>query len=111
MAAHDPGLAAFLRVVANPRSTLAAASSFYPYRTAVLANAPYLYWRLAETAGTAADDTSGNARSGTHTNTPVFAQSGPISAEPKDTALGTGTNGYVTSTASTTGPSTFTVEA
>ena len=39
------------------------------YSSAVLADSPWLYWRLGETTGTTAADTSGNSRTGTYTGT------------------------------------------
>ena len=37
-----------------------------PYDTEVLADSPYLYWKLNDTSGTTAADTSGNSRTGTY---------------------------------------------
>lgn len=37
-----------------------------PYKAAVLADSPVIYWRLDETSGTVAADTSGNGNAGTY---------------------------------------------
>jgi signal peptidase I len=107
-----PADAAFVPSTSNPTASLAAATTFHAYQKAVLADSPYLYWRLQETTGTTVADKSGNARSGTITNTAVLGAATPISGDPADTAFGTGTNAYLTTTASTAAtPSTFSVEA
>jgi signal peptidase I len=107
-----PADGAFLRSTSNPAASLGAASTFHAYQKAVLADTPYLYWRLQESAGTAVADTSGNARSGTITNAPALGAGSPISGDPADTACGTGTTAYLTATGRTTAtPATFSVEA
>lgn len=42
------------------------------YTTEVLADAPLLYWRLGESGGTVAVDSSGNGRNGTYVGTTIF---------------------------------------
>ncbi len=42
------------------------------YTDAVLVDSPLGYWRLAETTGTVATDTSGNSRNGTYVATPTL---------------------------------------
>ena len=37
-----------------------------PYSTEVIADTPAIYWRLGETSGTVAADSSGNNRNGTN---------------------------------------------
>lgn len=70
------------------------------YQTAVLADNPYLYYRLGESSGTSATDTSGNSRTGTYTNSPTLGQ--PGAAILGDTAVGfDGTNDYVATTNAT----------
>lgn len=49
-----------------------------PYPGAVLADTPYLYWRLSETSGTIAADVSGNGRNGTYSGSPTLSASGLI---------------------------------
>jgi hypothetical protein len=95
----------------NSGDAFRAATDFEPFETAVLADSPYLLWRLQEKTGTTAADSSGNNRGGTFSNTPTLGQSSPITAEPTDVAFGTGTNGYVTASSTSTNTATFTVEA
>lgn len=103
--------AAFARVTSNTTNQLTAAPTFYPYRDSILADSPALYWRLAESVGPTAVDASGNGAAGAYSNSPAFGQAGPLVSESRDRALSTGTNGYVTSTASSIGPAIFSVEA
>jgi hypothetical protein len=105
-----PAEAVFTRVKANTTSGMNAASTFYPYRQAVLADSPYLFWRLNETTGTTAADTSVNARPGTISGTPVFSQTDATN-DNKETALGLGTGTRITQNASQITPATFSVEA
>lgn len=46
------------------------------YATAVLANNPYAYYRLGESSGTAAVDSSGNNRNGSYVNSPTLSVAG-----------------------------------
>jgi hypothetical protein len=57
-----------------------------PYEDAVLANNPYAYYRLDETSGTVAADSSGNSRNGAFVNAPTLGQSGPLT-QPGNTAV------------------------
>jgi hypothetical protein len=86
-AAGAAGMAGFMRgplaktVVANDQ-----------YSSVVLAKAPVGYWRLGETWGPTAADTSGNGYDGTFFGNPTFGQPGAIVNDP-DTAIGcNGTN-------------------
>lgn len=107
----DPAAAAFTRSAANAGSSLSAASNFYPYKTAVTADSPYLFWRLDETSGTAVADTSGNSRPGTVTGTGyTWNQAGALVSETRDTSLATTTAG-ITANTSVTGSAAFSVEA
>lgn len=76
-------------------TTLAAATTFSvgltasaaptTYEDAVLANNPYVFYRLNETSGTTADDTSANNRDGTYVGDPTLGVAGFGSAS--DTAV------------------------
>jgi len=46
------------------------------YKAAVLASGPVAYWRLDETSGTSAADTSGNSNGGTYVGTPTLEVDG-----------------------------------
>jgi hypothetical protein len=59
-------------------------------------NSPVAYWRLSETSGTSAIDSSGNGRTGTYTGGYTLGQTGPWTGGP-DTAINlNGSTGYVT---------------
>jgi hypothetical protein len=94
----------------DPGNSLVAAASFYPYRDAVMADAPVLYWRLAETTGTTAADASGNGRSGTYYNTYTRGVASPLESETRDTATQFVT-GLVTANAATSATPAFSIEA
>jgi signal peptidase I len=111
VAVGGPAEAAFIRNTTNAGDSFKAATDFEPFETAVLADSPYLSWRLQEKSGTTAADSSGHGRSGTISNTPSLGQTSPITSEPIDVAFGTGTNGYVTTSATSTNSTTFSVEA
>lgn len=78
----------------------AAHAATIAYQSAVLADSPYLYYRLGEDSGTTAVDTSGNNRTGAYTNGPTLGQSG--AATVGDTAVTfDGVNDYVATSNST----------
>ena len=105
-----PAEAAFRKSVGS-NTSFAAASTFYPYRTAVLADSPSFYWRLAETSGTAITDAGTGNRPGTLlAQTYSQAQAGALPSEPRDTSLSVNI-ASVTANASVTGPAVFSVEA
>jgi hypothetical protein len=82
-----------------------------PYAAAVLADAPTFYWRLDETAGSTALDSSGNGATATEVGAPT---QGAASTLASDSDLATGFNGatqYAYSNASYSDPGTFTIEA
>lgn len=51
------------------------------YEDRMLTDQPVGYWRLDETSGTTAADSSGNGRTGTYVNTPTLAAVGPVVLE------------------------------
>jgi RHS repeat-associated protein len=72
------------------------------------------YWRLDETAGASAADSSGNAKTGTFYNAPALGGSGALQNAPANKAPALdGTNDYMSVPAATMGTisSSFTVEA
>jgi signal peptidase I len=106
-----PADAAFKKLAPNPTSAMNAAVNFYPYRTAVLADSPYLYWRLNETTGTAIDDAGTGNKDGTLlAQTYVQGQTGALASETRDKSLGL-TMGTINANASVVGPATYSVEA
>ena len=78
------------------------------YTTEVLADSPYLYWKLDETSGTTATDSSGNSRSGTYTNSPTLNQTALIN-EGKSVDFD-GTNDYCKYTLPSNFTGSFTME-
>jgi len=64
------------------------------YRTAVLASAPLGYWRLGDASGTAAKDTSGNARTGTATSV-TWGTGSALATDNNTAATFNGTSSYV----------------
>lgn len=65
------------------------------YADEVLADSPVGYWRLGESSGTAAADSSGNGLDGTYTGGVVLAEAGAPSSETDTAARFDGSTGYV----------------
>lgn len=55
------------------RAVMAKPSVALSYLDTVLADSPYLLWKMDETSGTAAADSSGNSRPGTYNGTPALS--------------------------------------
>ena len=108
-----PAQAAYARTSVNGTNSWKAAVDFRPYRTAVMADSPYLFWRLDETSGTVVDDETTANRDGTlygAANAYAWAQAGALRSEGLETSLGM-TSAVITSNASQAGPARFSVEA
>jgi hypothetical protein len=75
-----PGLMWTQSVLADDNDRLA-------YKRAVLASAPTAYWRLGESRGPVADDTTGNGNGGRYIGRLTFGQKGAIAVDP-DSAIG-----------------------
>lgn len=56
------------------------------YRETILNNIPVGYWRLNESSGTSAADSSGNSYTGTYQNTPSLSQTGALAGD-SDTSV------------------------
>ncbi len=84
-----------------------------PYMQAVLADKPLAYWRLGESGGTTACDSSGNGQTGTYVGTGniTFGQPGAIAGDPATSVVFNG--GYMSAGArfAFQGTSPFTLEA
>lgn len=80
------------------------------YASVVLADSPHTYWRLGETSGTVAADSSGNARDGTYFNSPTLGVTGLLVHDSNLAAQFDGVNDRV-ERADTTNLTNFTVEA
>ncbi|MET0839732.1 MAG: signal peptidase I, partial [Marmoricola sp.] len=111
-AAAGPADAAFRLAVGNPVSTLRSATHFYDYKTEVVGDTPYFYWRLDETTGTAiADSSGGTSRPGSLlAQTYAMNQTGALTSESLNRAIGF-TVASVTTNSSYAGLGTFSVEA
>src|SRR3954452_10231078 len=110
-AATGPADAAFKLSVANPLSQLSAAGNFYPYKTAVTVDAPYLYWRLDETSGTAIDDSGTGNHDGTLIGpTYTLGQAGALAAQTRSTSMGV-TSARINSNSLLASQTPFSVEA
>lgn len=70
------------------------------YKNAVLADTPKGYWRLGETSGTSAADTSGANNNGTYTGSPTLGVGGVIAGDTNTAATFVGTTQYVAATPS-----------
>lgn len=110
LAVGGPAQAAYARTTVNGTNSWNAAADFRPYRSAVLADTPSLYWRLNETTGTTAADTGASARPGTYAGPYSRAQPGALVSESTDTAVSL-TQAVITANTTAAGPTTFSVEA
>ncbi|WP_062005517.1 MULTISPECIES: LamG-like jellyroll fold domain-containing protein [Arthrobacter] len=81
-----------------------------PYGAAVYNSAPSLYWRLDESSGSLAQDSSASLSPGTYSGTTTLGVPGAI-AGTSDTAVGlNGTTGLITSNTTYSSPSTYSLE-
>lgn len=64
------------------------------YETVVKADSPVGYWRLGETSGTAARDSSGNGYGLLYTNSPTLGATGALSSDGDKAASFDGSNDY-----------------
>jgi len=95
------GIAATAAALSCSVSARAASTA---YASAVMADSPYLYYRLGETTGTAAADASGNGRNGTYVNVPSANLGKAGSKASGDTAATfNGSNAYLASPAAASG--------
>jgi hypothetical protein len=83
------GLAAF--GVTTPLATAAASN----YETAVLAKKPVAYWRLGESEGRDARDSSGNGHKGVYQGSPVLGERGAIRGDANTAIKLDGKRSYV----------------
>jgi len=82
-----------------------------PYTSAVLADLPTFYYRLDETAGTTALDSSGKSITGTEVGSPTQGSTGLLATD-TDTGLAlNGSTQYIYDNTSYTNPDPFTIEA
>ena len=108
------GPGAFAKFAVNATNTsnqFSAAASFYPYRDAVLADTPVLYWRLGESSGTVAANTATSGPAGTYYNAPALGQASSLTSEVVNKSISTATSGSVTAATAASAPTQFTIEA
>jgi hypothetical protein len=98
--------------------TVTVASTTANYQGQVRADFPSFYWRLGETSGTTAADTTGNGRTGTYQSGVTLGVAGALSNDSNTAVRLSGTSsGQVTSNtntsvaSATSNPQTFSVEA
>lgn len=92
--------------------TVASASPSQTYSQAVAAEHPSFYWRLGESSGTTAADSSGNGFTGGYGSGVTLGQPGAITGDADTAAAFSGTSsGLVSASAPVPPPATFTIEA
>src|SRR5215469_15882953 len=67
------------------------------YEAAVLSDHPAAYYRLGETSGTTAVDSSGNGHNGAYSGGVTFGQPGPLFIDPVSSVAFDGSTGHVNS--------------
>lgn len=81
------------------------------YADEVLADNPFLYWRLGDASGTVATDSSGNGRTGAYTNGPTLGASSLLVSDTANKAVTfDGVNDWVLAAPSLPLPSSFSAE-
>ena len=106
-----PAQAAYARTAVNGTNSWKAAADFRPYRTAVMADSPFLFWRLDETSGTVVDDETAANRDGTLVGSGyAWGQAGALASGSSDRSLAL-TDAVITGNTQVAGPARFSVEA
>lgn len=80
------------------------------YPDAVTADNPVLYWRLDDTSGSVAADSSGNNNTGIYQGSPTLNQPGAVRTDRDSAVVLNGSSQYVTSSPSFDNPQVFTEE-
>ena len=93
LAAAVTGLAAY-GILAFDSLPTASAAGGASYQNTVLGNGPSLYWRMTETSGSVANDSTSNGNTGRYVGSYTLGHPGPVSG---DTAVALGTTGAVES--------------
>ena len=94
---------------ASGRTTTVPPAPADAYGAAVYADDPDLYWRLAETSGTTANDSGRSANPGTYRNGVTLGATGALSVNPA--AQFNGSDQFVASNAAFSDPSVYSTEA
>jgi hypothetical protein len=90
--------------------TVSATSPSQSYPQAVLAGSPSFFWRLDQTSGSTAADSSPHGFTGIYEPGTTQGVPGPITGDAATATEFDGHTGLVTSTAKVTGPATFSIE-
>ena len=83
------------RIIAHYQAGKSAPLEGSPYASAVQSDFPAGYWRLGETSGTSAADSSGAGRNGTYVNSVTQGVGGALANDPAYSTRFNGTNSYV----------------
>jgi len=83
-------------IVAILGGSAPARSAGLAYSAEVLADSPRAYWRLGESSGAVAADSSGTGNNGSYVNGPLLGQPGPIVGDPNTAVTFEGVNDYMT---------------
>jgi hypothetical protein len=92
-------------------STVTVTGEQHPYAAAVLSDSPTLYYRLDESSGAIALDSSGNGSTGTEVAAPSQGSTGLLSTDADKGLALNGSSQYVYGNTSYTNPTTFSIEA
>jgi hypothetical protein len=111
LAAMVPGSnAAFLAQVTNSANTVST-QPFFTCAAAITASAPRVYYKLDETSGTTATDSSGQTRNGTYQGTTTKGAGDACVRDPGTAVAFDGSTGYLSLATSLTVPVTYSCEA
>ena len=92
-------------------STLpAGCSTTSAYRTRVLSDSPYEYFRLGESSGTTAADASGSSRDGAYQGSFGFSAPGALTCDPDTAVTFSGSEKAISTPAAQVAPANFTIE-
>ena len=90
--------------------TVASASPSLTYPATVLASNPSFFWRLGDTSGTTATDSSPNGFTGIYEPGTTQGATGPVPGDSTPATTFNGSTGNVTASTAVPGPTTFSVE-
>ena len=90
--------------------TVSSTSPSQSYAQTVLTDNPSFFWKLDETSGNTAADSSPNGFSGIYEPGTTQGQAGPITGDPQTATSFDGQSGLVTSASQVSGPNTFSIE-
>jgi len=92
-------------------SSVTPTGTITPYTSVVLADSPTFYYRLDETSGATAFDSSGNLATATEVGSPTQGSTGLLGTDTDKGLALNGSSQYAYTAASYTNPTTFTIEA